>query len=218
MSVPAWSVSPFLHNIWILLSGVWLQSKPIFVISTLIFLRLCSGPFSFFSVYFFQLPQSFPCIGCTGQDWYTAVFTELLWVLVKRRETSLSLLGPHSHKCLRGCFAKVWERERPHSSSNPLKCCFWDRFADQFSEPRGANPCSYAPRKTHGFWSWWYLRFMQANCATCWFVLGIRCSTGFEMKTFAYFELLANLSLWRTGFLSVFPLVSLPNPLSELAH
>lgn len=28
---------------------------------------------------------------------------------------------------------------------NPLKCCFCDRSADQFSTPRGTNPCSYAP-------------------------------------------------------------------------
>lgn len=45
------------------------------------------------------------------------------------------------------CFVRVWEGERPHGSSNPLKCCFCDRFADQLSKPRGANPCSYAPGK-----------------------------------------------------------------------
>lgn len=82
---------------------------------------------------------------------------------------------------------------------------FCDWFADQFSEPRGENPCSYAPRKSHSFWSWWNLRFKQANCATCWFVLGIRCSTGFEMKTFSRSEVLANLSHWGTPFSFCFP-------------
>lgn len=59
---------------------------------------------------------------------------------------------------------------------------------------------------------------MQANCEMCWFVLGIHCSTGFEMKTFACSELLANLSHWGTGSLTVFPLVFFTTLYLNLHH
>lgn len=59
---------------------------------------------------------------------------------------------------------------------------------------------------------------MQKNCETCWFVLGIHCSTGFEMKTFAlYSELFASFSHYGTGSLIVFPLVFFANSLSKPA-
>ncbi len=48
---------------------------------------------------------------------------------------------------LESVLLKSGKRERPHSSSKPLKCCFCDRSTDQSSKPRGANPCSYAPGK-----------------------------------------------------------------------
>lgn len=134
-------------------------------------------------------------------DWYTAVFIKLLWLLVKRLETSPILLGRRGHKCLQGClcwslFCSTLGKGRDlMDPQNPLKCCFCDRSADQFSTPRGTNPCSYAPGEDVFFFVF-FLKLMvfvfyagkkrRKICETCWFVLGIHCSTGFEMKTFAY--------------------------------
>lgn len=65
---------------------------------------------------------------------------------------------------------------------------------------------------------------MQRNCETCWFVLGIHCSTGFEMKTFAYtlnsfpVFLAEGQAVWLFSLLSASPILylSLPHQPSNL--
>lgn len=89
-------------------------------------------------------------------QWCTAVFTKLLWVGLKRLETSLSLLGSHSHKCLQGClcwslFCSSLGKRKTSWILQPFEMLFCDRSTDQFSKPRGTNPCSYAPGKIRVF-------------------------------------------------------------------
>lgn len=93
-----------------------------------------------------------------------------------------------------------------------------DRWTDSVNPEEQTPARMLRGRSAFLFWSWWYLGFMQKNCETCWFVLGIHRSTGFEMKTFAlYSELFASFSHYGTGSPIVFPLVFFTNSLSKPA-
>ena len=101
--------------------------------------------------------------------------------------------------CVGLCFLKVCEKERLRRFfffPNRLKCCFCDRFTDQFSKPKRANPCSYAPGKMMVFEADGICVLCRQTVKTCWFVQGINCSTGFASKMFTYCELLANFPHW----------------------
>lgn len=113
---------------------------------------------------------------------------------------------------LESVLLKSGKEKRPHSSSNPLKCCFCDRSTDQFCKPRGAYPCSYAPGKSVVFEADSICVLRRQTVKHVDLSWASACSTGLEMKTFAYSELFANLSHWGTAGLTVLPHAFHTNP------
>lgn len=105
VSVTSAHMALFLHIVWILLSGVWLESN-------LFISRLSSSfsllkSFSFFPLCLLLTPSVFALCWVHRTTLIYCCFHQALMSGEKKKkrrlETSISLLGPHSHKCLQGC-------------------------------------------------------------------------------------------------------------------
>lgn len=145
--------------------------------------------------------------------WYTAVFIELVWVVVRRIETSLSLLGPRSHKCLQGClcqslFLKSGKEKDLKTLWNTFFLCVCVWSIHRPVNPEGQTPARMLRGRSEFFLGLLVLRSAQESCEVRWFVLSICLSTGFEMKMSTRSDLLAKVSHRGDGQSYCFPFLS----------